>query len=136
MLSSLTKPAILLLLFLLLQVLRELPLIQAVLQRLQAHRGGRGAAEERAAPEARLPGHDGHQHTGGEPGQLGQSGVGAEGAGQGPRAAAQGRPRVLQGKVVSGGVNKEVAGTRALAAKRSGLAPNSEPGLFLLPGQP
>lgn len=117
-----------------LQVLRELPLIQAVLQRLQAHRRGRGAAEERSAPEARSPGHDSHQHAGGEPGQLGQSGVSAEGAGQRPRAATQGRPRVLQGKVVSGGVNKEVTRTRS-GSERSGLVPNSEPGLFLLTAQ-
>lgn len=82
------SPAVLLVL--LLQVVRQFPLIQAVLQRLQAHRGGRGAAEERAAAEPRSPGHDGPQHAGAEPGQLGQGGVDAEGAGQGPRAAAQG----------------------------------------------
>lgn len=78
-----------------LQVFCELPLVQAVLQRLQAHRGGRGAGEERAATKTRSPGHDCHQHAGGEPGQLRQSGLSAEAAGQGPRTTTQGGPCVL-----------------------------------------
>ena len=50
-----------------LQAVCELSLIQAVLQRLQAHRGAGGAGEERPAQEACPQSHECHQHTGGEP---------------------------------------------------------------------
>lgn len=79
-------------LFFFLQVVCELPLIQAVFQGLQAHRGARGDAAKHSAQKARPPSHDCHQYTGGEPRQLRQSGVSVEVSGQGPRSEAQGRP--------------------------------------------
>lgn len=77
------------------QAVCELPLIQAVLQPVQAHRGAGGAGEERPAEEARSQSHECHQHTGGEPRQLRQGGLGAESGGQGARAPTQGGARVL-----------------------------------------
>lgn len=78
--------------FLFLQVFCELPLIQAVFQGLQAHRGAGGDAAKCPAQKARPPSHDCHQYTGAEPRQLRHSGVSAEVGGEGPRSEAQGGP--------------------------------------------
>lgn len=78
-----------------LQVVCEFPLIQAAFQRLQGHRGAGGDAAKCPAQKARSPGHDYHQHTGGEPRRRRRHGLGAEVGGEGPRTEAQGGPKVL-----------------------------------------
>lgn len=78
--------------FFFLQVVCEVPLLQAVFQGLQAPRGARGDAAKCPAPKARPPSDGCHQYTGGEPRQLRHHGVGAEVVGHDPRSDAQGGP--------------------------------------------
>lgn len=60
------------------QAFCEFPLIQAVLQPVQAHRGCRGAGEKFPAQETRPQSNERHQYAGGEPGQLRQGLLSAE----------------------------------------------------------
>lgn len=99
--SVISHQAVFFFLFFFLQVVCELPLIQAVFQRLQAHRGAGGDAAKCAAQKARPPSHDRHQQNGGEPRQLRHHGVGAQVGGQGPCSEAQRGPQVLQGEMAA-----------------------------------